>query len=89
MSRIDFTKSIEACAAHYGDEADAVRRYMYAGLERAEEPVTKKCVKCQVDADCANVLVFQFMTGTQKLCSERSLFHGTLGEMKQTSNIPW
>jgi hypothetical protein len=34
--RIDCTKSIEACAEHYGDEADAVRRYMYTGLERAE-----------------------------------------------------
>ena len=36
MSRINCTRSIEACAAHYGDESEAVRRYMYAGLERAE-----------------------------------------------------
>lgn len=35
MSPIDCTKSIEACAAHYGNEADAVRNYMYAGLEHA------------------------------------------------------
>lgn len=35
MSPIDCTKSIEACAAHYGDEAEAVRRYMFSGLERA------------------------------------------------------
>ena len=36
MIRIDCTKSIEACASHYGEEADAVRQYMYTGLERAE-----------------------------------------------------
>ncbi|MGB0621393.1 MAG: phytanoyl-CoA dioxygenase family protein [Myxococcota bacterium] len=35
MSPIDCTKSIEACAAHYGDEADEVRQYMFSGLERA------------------------------------------------------
>ena len=36
MSPIDCTKSIEACASQYGDEAEAVRRYMYAGLEHAK-----------------------------------------------------
>ena len=35
MLKPDFSKSIEACAAHYGEEADEVRDYMYAGLERA------------------------------------------------------
>jgi len=35
MSRIDHSRSIEACAAHYGDEADAVRTYMVEGEERA------------------------------------------------------
>jgi len=36
MTRIDCTKSIEACAAHYGDEAAAVRNYMYTGLQHAQ-----------------------------------------------------
>ena len=36
MSRIDCTKSIEACAAHYGEDAEAVRQYMFSGLERAK-----------------------------------------------------
>ena len=36
MSQIDCTRSIEACATQYGEEADAVRKYMYGGLERAE-----------------------------------------------------
>ncbi|GAA6156286.1 hypothetical protein NBRC116588_17590 [Pyruvatibacter sp. HU-CL02332] len=35
MARPDYTKSINACAAHYGDEADAVRRYMVEGQEKA------------------------------------------------------
>jgi ectoine hydroxylase-related dioxygenase (phytanoyl-CoA dioxygenase family) len=34
-SKFDFSKSIEACAAHYGEEADAVRAYMNEGLEAA------------------------------------------------------
>ena len=35
MSKPDYTHSINACAAHYGEEADAVRAYMVEGLERA------------------------------------------------------
>ena len=31
----DISRSIEACAAHYGEEADAVRDYLIAGQERA------------------------------------------------------
>lgn len=31
----DISKSIEACAAHYGDEADAVRKYLIDGQARA------------------------------------------------------
>jgi hypothetical protein len=31
----DISKSIEACAAFYGDDADAVRRYLIEGQERA------------------------------------------------------
>jgi len=37
MAGRDYTKSIEACAAHYGDEADAVKAYMFEGQERAYE----------------------------------------------------
>ncbi|MAJ59268.1 MAG: phytanoyl-CoA dioxygenase [bacterium TMED88] len=36
MNPIDCKRSIEACAAHYGDESEAVRQYMYDGLARAE-----------------------------------------------------
>ncbi|WP_164114278.1 phytanoyl-CoA dioxygenase family protein [Sphingorhabdus sp. Alg239-R122] len=35
MAKFDFTRSIEVCAAHYGDEADEVKDYMYGGLDRA------------------------------------------------------
>ena len=35
MSQPDFSKSIEACAAHYGDEAEAVKAYMIEGQRRA------------------------------------------------------
>lgn len=35
MPRADYTKSIDACAAHYGEEADAVKTYMKNGAERA------------------------------------------------------
>lgn len=35
MSKTDHSRSIEACAAHYGDEADAVRNYMIEGEKRA------------------------------------------------------
>lgn len=35
MSRPDYTESIEACAAHYGEDADAVRAYMLDGQARA------------------------------------------------------
>ena len=31
----DITQSIEACAAYYGDNADAVRQYLIEGQKRA------------------------------------------------------
>lgn len=35
MTQPDYSKSIEACAAHYCDEADAVKAYMIEGQRRA------------------------------------------------------
>jgi ectoine hydroxylase-related dioxygenase (phytanoyl-CoA dioxygenase family) len=35
MTQRDYSKSIEACAAHYGDEAEAVKTYMIEGQKRA------------------------------------------------------
>ncbi len=35
MSHPGFAKSIDACAAHYGDEASAVKSYMMEGQEKA------------------------------------------------------
>ena len=35
MAKVDSTCSIEACAAHYGDDAEAVKTYMIEGKERA------------------------------------------------------
>lgn len=35
MAQFDFSQSIEACAAHYGEEADEVRQYLTEGQERA------------------------------------------------------
>lgn len=35
MSLPEYINSIEACAAHYGDDADAMREYLLAGHERA------------------------------------------------------
>ena len=32
---IDSTKSIEACAAYYGDDADAMRNYLIEGEKKA------------------------------------------------------
>ena len=31
----DISQSIEACAAHYGDQADAMRQYLIEGQKRA------------------------------------------------------
>lgn len=31
----DISRSIEACAAHYGDEAEAMKAYLFAGQEKA------------------------------------------------------
>ena len=31
----DITRSIEACAAHYGDEAKAVKKYLIEGQAKA------------------------------------------------------
>ena len=33
----DIRKSIDACAAHYGDDAEAMRDYLWAGLEAAQQ----------------------------------------------------
>lgn len=35
MSKFNFSKSIDACASHYGDEAEAVKEYLTEGLRRA------------------------------------------------------
>ncbi|MEP2103600.1 MAG: phytanoyl-CoA dioxygenase family protein [Parasphingorhabdus sp.] len=35
MPDFDFTRSIEACAAHYGEEAEAVKNYMLEGQAKA------------------------------------------------------
>ncbi len=35
MSDFDFTRSIEACAVHYGEEAEAVKNYMQEGQVKA------------------------------------------------------
>lgn len=35
MAQFDFSRSIDACAAHYGDEADEVRDYLVSGQTRA------------------------------------------------------
>ena len=37
MSQPEYMDSIEACAAHYGDEADAMRDYLIAGHKAAVE----------------------------------------------------
>ena len=37
MNRPHYMESIEACAAHYGDDADAMREFLLAGHERAME----------------------------------------------------
>ena len=34
-AKFDFSKSIEACAARYGEDSDAVRTYMNEGLDAA------------------------------------------------------
>jgi len=35
VSKLDFTRSIEACAAYYGEEAEAVKSYMFEGQAKA------------------------------------------------------
>lgn len=35
MPSFDFTRSIDACASHYGEESEAVKTYMLDGQERA------------------------------------------------------
>jgi hypothetical protein len=37
MNRPHYMESIEACATHYGDDADAMREFLLAGHERAME----------------------------------------------------
>ena len=35
MTRIDYMDSINACAAHYGEDAEAMRAFLIAGHEKA------------------------------------------------------
>ena len=35
MTRPHYMASIDACAAHYGDDADAMRKFLIAGHEKA------------------------------------------------------
>ena len=47
----DISKSIEACAAHYGEEADAVRAYMIDGDKRARALDNRGPIKFDADGN--------------------------------------
>ena len=49
MFKTDFSKSIEACAAHYGDEAEAVKSYMNEGQQRAVALCNRGQIRFQED----------------------------------------
>ena len=49
MAKFDFSESIEACAARYGEDADAVRDYMNEGLEAALELPNRGPIKFNKD----------------------------------------
>ena len=40
MTRPHYMASIDACAAHYGDDADAMRNFLIAGHEKALQWIT-------------------------------------------------
>ena len=56
MAKFDFSKSIEACAARYGEEADAVRTYMNDGLEAALNLPNRGPIKFNEDGSL-NILI--------------------------------
>lgn len=49
MSEFDFSRSIDACAAHYGDEADEVREYLLSGQKQAMALGNRGPIQFQAD----------------------------------------
>ena len=47
----DISKSIEACAAHYGDDADAVKNYLIEGQAKALELPNRGPLKFDTHGD--------------------------------------
>ena len=41
MTEHNYNDSIEACAAHYGDKAEAVKTYMQKGLSKKRKILSK------------------------------------------------
>ncbi len=77
MAQFDFTDSIEACAARYGSDADAVRTYMNDGLEAALNLPNRGPIKFNQDGSLDQAIldaysrygfyVFEGVIGAQEL----------------------
>lgn len=57
MAKFDFSESIEACAARYGEDADAVRTYMNEGLEAALALPNRGPIKFNADGSLDQAIV--------------------------------
>lgn len=49
MQTLDISKSIDACAANYGDDAEAMRDYLIDGQKRALEMDNRGPIKFDAD----------------------------------------
>lgn len=62
MSQPDYMDSIEACAAHYGDEADAMRDYLIAGHKAALALDNRGAIEFDASGKLASHIVDAYKT---------------------------
>lgn len=85
----DIRKSIDACAAHYGDDAEAMRAYLWAGLEAAQQLPNRGPIRFDDQGELAadireaysqyGFYVFESVLGAEEL----SDIHADLEQMRQ------
>ena len=73
MSEPDYMDSIEACAAHYGDDAAAMRKYLISGHKRAMGLDNRGPIERDVDGNLARDIVDATNMTTLASSSRRSI----------------
>ena len=89
MSEPYYMNSIDACAAHYGDDADAMREYLISGHKRAMALDNRSPIEFDANGNLAGNIVdaykkYGFYVFTGVLCQEElDDIKQDLSEMKQ------